>query len=94
MNDTFTILDGLSVTAFSILVVFSVLALLAFILTMFSKIMDKTSKVPQQTGTQIPETSNLESDEEELLVARIITSCVLQESGVSNIKIRSIRRVQ
>ena len=44
MNESFTFLDGLSVSLFSMTVVFVVLLLLSFILGLFSKILDKYAK--------------------------------------------------
>lgn len=92
MNESFTFLDGLSVSLFSMTVVFVVLLLLSFILGLFSKILDKYAKdAPVET---IKPVQNLEDDEEELLVVKIITSCLLQGEEGSNIKINSIKRIK
>lgn len=88
--DNFTLMDGVIVSIFSMSVVFIVLVLLSLVLSVFSKVI--TSLKTEEAVEVIKEVIK-ESDEEELLVAKIIAGCLIQESGQSNIKIKSIKRV-
>lgn len=92
MNESFTFLDGLSVSLFSMLVVFVVLLLLSFVLELFSKIISKTANEAVIPETKAPIIE--EDDEEEMLVVKIITSCLLQGDEASNIRINSIKRIK
>lgn len=90
--DNFTFMDGVVVSLFSITVVFVVLITLAIILELFSKLIVKfESKVEVEETTPVPLSVN---DDEELLVAKIIVGCLIQESGQSNVRIKSIKRVE
>lgn len=88
--DNFTFMDGVVVSLFSITVVFLVLIALAIILELFSKLIVKFESKVEET-TPVPLSVN---DDEELLVAKIIVGCLIQESGQSNVRIKSIKRVE
>lgn len=86
MNSTYTFFDGLVMSGFSMLVVFIVLAILAFLIELLGRIV-KTEAVIEQ-----PIVST--DDSEELLVAKIVASCLFQKEQGQNVIIKSIKRVQ
>ncbi|AZK44408.1 ADP-ribose pyrophosphatase [Erysipelothrix rhusiopathiae] len=89
MIPTFTFLDGLTVSLFSMLVVFVILLLLALVLQGFTAVLSKFDKpeAPIQHGVD-------ENDEEHRLVAKLVVSCLAQGNEAQNIRIKSIKRVK
>jgi Na+-transporting methylmalonyl-CoA/oxaloacetate decarboxylase gamma subunit len=66
-------------------VVFLVLILLAFIINLLGRISKEDIPTRQPA---------LENDEEELLVAKIVASCLFQIDSGQDVVIKSIKRVQ
>ncbi|WP_323615789.1 OadG family transporter subunit [Erysipelothrix rhusiopathiae] len=89
MSPTFTFLDGLTVSLFSMLVVFVILLLLALVLQVFTAVLSKFDK-PEAPIEQSIE----DNDEEHRLVAKLVVSCLTQENESQNIRIKSIKRVK
>lgn len=89
--DNFTIVNALTVSLFSMSVVFVVLLILSIILSLFSKLITAVTK--KEEVSEIKEV--IESDDaEERLVAQIVASCLLQNNQSSNVRIKSIVRVK
>ncbi|MCG4457187.1 OadG family transporter subunit [Erysipelothrix rhusiopathiae] len=89
MSPTFTFLDGLTVSLFSMLVVFVILLLLALVLQVFTAVLSKFDKPEAPTEQRIQD-----NDEEHRLVAKLVVSCLAQENETQNIRIKSIKRVK
>lgn len=89
MSPTFTFLDGLTVSLFSMLVVFVILLLLALVLQVFTAVLSKFDKPEAPTEQRIED-----NDEERRLVAKLVVSCLTQENESQNIRIKSIKRVK
>jgi len=84
----YTIVDGLWTSLFAMSVVFSVLVILSLVISLFSRF------VPAQQPAPVSVKPSLESDEEELLVAKIVAACLFQKGDGENVNIKSIRRVK
>ncbi|UPU39493.1 OadG family protein [Erysipelothrix sp. Poltava] len=69
MSPTFTFLDGLTVSLFSMLVVFVILLLLALVLQVFTAVLSKFDKPEAPTEQRIED-----NDEEHRLVAKLVVS--------------------
>lgn len=91
MNN-FTFLDGISMSVFSIVVVFIVLFLLSVVITLFSKIINRFETTEE--NTEQTETLSEVDEDEERLVAQIVASCILQGEEDSNVRIKSIVRIK
>ncbi|CAM2763053.1 OadG family transporter subunit [Erysipelothrix tonsillarum] len=91
MNTTFTFFDGLTVSLFSMLVVFVILLLLACVLQIFTKVLNKFETPEARVE---PSESIVDNDEEERLVAKLVVSCLAQSNEGQNIRIKSIKRVR
>lgn len=89
MSPTFTFLDGLTVSLFSMLVVFVILLLLALVLQVFTSVLTKFDK-PEAPTHHVVE----DHDDEHRLVAKLVVSCLAQDNDAQNIRIKSIKRVQ
>lgn len=88
--DNFTFIDGLSVSLFSMAVVFSVLLILSIILVLFSKLIAMFSKKEEVSVSEV----FVSDDAEEKLVAQIVAACLIQKNHPSNVRIKSIVRVK
>ena len=88
--ENFTFIDGLSVSLFSMAVVFTVLFMLCFILVIFSKLIAMFAK---EEKVEVKEVVVID-DAEEKLVAQIVAACLIQKNHPSNVRIKSIVRVK
>lgn len=86
MDSTYTFFDGLITSGFSMLVVFIVLAILAFLISLLGKFVKSETVIEQPVV--------MSDDSEELLVAKIVASCLFQKDQAQNVIIKSIKRVQ
>ncbi len=82
-------IDGISMSIFSIIVVFIVLIVLALIIEWVSKLLPK-DKVEQEVKPLI----HHQDDAEEQLVARIIAGILIQKDTSNDVVIKSIKRVK
>lgn len=87
----FTLMDGVFVSVFSMVLVFIALALLSLIIEVFSKIINKFDK---PVAGNLMSKDQIENDSQERLVAQIVASCLLQNKNPGNVRIKSIVRVK
>lgn len=91
--EPFTMIDGLTISIFSMAVVFVILVLLAVVLTGFSSVLSKFDEPDETPSPNLPVAFE-DDDDESMLVAKIIASCLIQGEHGKNVRIRSIRRIK
>lgn len=95
INTNFSLGDGFLVSIFSISVVFVVLLMLQFLISLFSRIVNgKSNQIVNKEAVAVATSAISEDDSEERLIAKIISGCLAQEGSGQNIVIRSIKRVK
>ncbi len=86
--DNFNLLNGVWLSIFSMLVVFIVLIILALIISLISKVLYKPEVIHTTSSVE-----SIEMNEEELLVVKIISGILMQEEKVTDVVIKSIKKV-
>ncbi|NLJ95065.1 MAG: ADP-ribose pyrophosphatase [Clostridiaceae bacterium] len=93
--ENFSILDGIPISIFSMIIVFIVLILLAAILSLLKYLPSDQTK-DKKNGAKQNNLTTLDTaqDEEERLVAMLVASCVAKETIDKDVRIVSIERTK
>lgn len=92
---SFSVIDGLPVSIFSTIIVLLILIILAMLISLFKYLPNKQNNKDQT----LPIKNNVNTtinkdDEEERLVAMLVSSCVAKESFDKDVRIVSIEQVK
>lgn len=88
----FDILDGVSVSIFSMLIVILILMLLAFIISFLRYLPAKGEEKVKKPATAQKQV--VTSDQEERMVAMLVASCVAKEQIKQDVRIISVERTK
>lgn len=94
---TITIGEGAIVSIFSMVLIFIILLLLAYVIALLKKIPGVQEPVQQVVQSEQPTqrvTAVQESDEEERMVAMLVASCLAKEQYKNDVQVISCERIK